>query len=89
MVLEKLNKQLDASEDKFDFIGKTLAYKLRELPQETAVVTEKLINDIIFEATIGNINKYTKVNIYDSRQGPSNQQMPVTTYYEQFDFQNL
>lgn len=55
------------------FIGKNIAYKLRSLPSEVAMVTEKMINDILFESQIGNVNKYSKINIYSTRINPSEQ----------------
>lgn len=61
-ILDKVAQQLDAKEDKFDIIGKNLANKLRELPQDIAIITEKLLNDIVFEAQMGNVTRYTLQN---------------------------
>lgn len=53
-------------EDKFDVIGKNLANKLRELPDDVAIVTEKMLYDIIFEANMGNVTKFTKIMLHDT-----------------------
>lgn len=37
-------------EDKFDIIGRNVANKLRELPDAVFRLTEKRINDVLFEA---------------------------------------
>lgn len=61
-VLRKVSEQLDAaSEDKFDITAKHFANKLRSLSPETAIVTEKLMSDILFEAQMGNVGRHTKV----------------------------
>lgn len=55
-VLEKVSKQLDVEkEDRYSVIGKNIAFKLRDLPNEAMLVTEKIINDVLFEAQMGNI----------------------------------
>lgn len=53
-------------EDTFDIIGKNIANKLRELPSDIATVTEKLLNDIAFEAQMGNITRQTKVILQET-----------------------
>lgn len=66
-ILEKVSHQLDyVKEDKFDIIGKNIANKLRELPSDIATVTEKLLNDIAFEAQMGNITRQTKVILQET-----------------------
>lgn len=66
-ILEKVSHQLDyVKEDKFDIIGKNIANKLRELPSNIATVTEKLLNDIAFEAQMGNITRQTKVILQET-----------------------
>lgn len=68
-VLEKVNKQLERNEkrDNFDDIGKNFANKLRELPKVTSIIAEKMINDILYEAQMGNISRYSKVVLQDTR----------------------
>lgn len=91
-VLEKVSKQLDAEkEDQYSVIGKNIAFKLRELPNETRLVTEKIINDILFEAQMGNITRHTRFNLQDTR---TNVQLfptstPVVSQYSQQRQSNL
>jgi len=67
-VLEKVSKQLDVEkEDQYSVIGKNIAFKLRDLPNEAKLVTEKIINDVLFEAQMGNITRHTRFNLQDTR----------------------
>lgn len=67
-----MDRKLDEeNEDEFDVIGKNIAYKLRKLSKETAVVTEKLLMDVLFEAHVGNINRQSKVTISQGTAEPS------------------
>lgn len=66
--MEKISKQLDVEkEDRYSVIGKNIAFKLRNLPNEAMLVTEKIINDVLFEAQMGNITKHTRFNLQDTR----------------------
>jgi len=66
--LEKVSKQLDVEkEDRYSVIGKNIAFQLRDLPNEAMLVTEKIINDVLFEAQMGNITKHTRFNLQDTR----------------------
>lgn len=56
-------KQPKLQEDRFDVFGKNIAMKLRDLPKETRVITEKFINDAIFEAEMGNLTASHKIMI--------------------------
>lgn len=56
----------DPKEDKFDVIGKNIAYKLRDLSPDVSLVAEKLISDILYEAAVGNISKHSRINIFDA-----------------------
>lgn len=91
-VLEKVSKQLDIEkEDQYSVIGKNIAFKLRELPNETRLVTEKIINDILFEAQMGNITRHTRFSLQDTR---TNVQLfptstPVVSQYSQQRQTNL
>lgn len=42
-------------DDRFDAFGKTIALKLRELPNDQRRWAEKFINDVLFEAEGGNL----------------------------------
>lgn len=69
-ILSKVDEQLDrtpAVEDQFDVIGKNVAHKLRSLAAETAVVSEKLIMDVLFESQLGNVDKFSRIQIYNTR----------------------
>ncbi len=62
MIGERLsNTNETKNEDAFDIFGKNIAFKLRTLPRETKLYTEKLINDLLFEAEMGNVNRNTKI----------------------------
>ena len=50
-------------EDEFDVVGRNIANKLKKLAPEVAAITEKLIMDVIFEAQLGNIDRYSRVTI--------------------------
>lgn len=53
-------------EDLFDIIGKGIAIKLREMDKRQSLIAEKLINDVIFEAELGNLTLQHKcVNMQD------------------------
>ncbi|KAK9696726.1 hypothetical protein QE152_g31373 [Popillia japonica] len=58
MVSERLRNDTD---DAFNIFGKNVAVKLRALPKQTKLYTEKLINDLLFEAEMGNVDKNTKI----------------------------
>ncbi|XP_071447076.1 uncharacterized protein [Hetaerina americana] len=44
-------------EDEFDYVGKNVSAKLRSLPRDQRIFAEKLVNDILFEAELGNLNR--------------------------------
>lgn len=50
-------------EDKHDVFGRNLAHKLRNLPNDQRIYLEKLINEGIFEAELGNLTKYCSIHI--------------------------
>lgn len=71
-ILENVNKKLqNDSSDEFDIIGQNVAHKLRKLPKEVKIITEKMINDVLFEAEIGNINKATKLSLEQTLSKPT------------------
>lgn len=52
------------------------------------MVTEKMINDILFESQIGNVDRYSRINIYDSRPyPPQHSYMPPFQTHPQDDIQ--
>lgn len=48
-------------DDKFSIFAQNVAAKLRGLPTRTRLFTEKLINDLLFEAEMEHINSETKI----------------------------
>ncbi|CAH1988849.1 unnamed protein product [Acanthoscelides obtectus] len=60
--------------DRFDLLGKTIAVKLRGLEKRQALIAEKKIGDILFEAEMGSLNT---APIYRYAASPS--QSPNTT----------
>ncbi|KAL1513132.1 hypothetical protein ABEB36_002592 [Hypothenemus hampei] len=53
----------DKIEDEFNVSGKNIANKLRNLPPDVAIVTEKLLMDVLFEAHLGNITQHSRISI--------------------------
>lgn len=54
------------TEDRCDIIGKNVAMKLRALDAKQIIVAEKLINDLLFEAEIGNLTpEHAYINMRD------------------------
>ncbi|XP_044750072.1 uncharacterized protein LOC123310586 [Coccinella septempunctata] len=67
-VLKKVSQQLSsAEEDKFETSAKNFANKLRSLSPQTAIVTEKLLSDVLFEAQMGNVGRHTKVVLQNTQ----------------------
>lgn len=61
-ILNVVNARLnDLGDDEFTIVGKNVAAKLRKLSRETKIYTEKLINDILFQAELGKITEHTKI----------------------------
>ncbi|KAL1488224.1 hypothetical protein ABEB36_015179 [Hypothenemus hampei] len=85
-VLQKISSQLDSTDgDNFDTSAKNIANKLRTLSPETAIITEKLLTDILFEAQMGNITKHTELIVQDTRSQFSQSQNSVEEYYSTYD----
>lgn len=61
MLGERLRNNTGNNDDVFNIFGKHVAAKLRTLPKQTKLYTEKLINDLLFEAEMGNVDKNTKI----------------------------
>lgn len=66
-ILSVIGKQLTESiskpNNKFDLIGKTWANKLSEINKEQIIHAEKLIDDVLFEAQLGNLNRHCTLSI--------------------------
>ncbi|GFO23699.1 hypothetical protein PoB_005020400 [Plakobranchus ocellatus] len=50
-----LNPRPIPKEDAFDYFGKTMAHKLRDLPTGTGKFCKELCSDIMFEAALGRL----------------------------------
>lgn len=45
-----------ATEDQYDLLGRSIAIKLRSLDKRQRLIAEKIINDTLFDAEMGNLN---------------------------------
>lgn len=88
-ILKTVGEKLSTPEDEFNIIGKNIAVKLRRMPKETKIYTEKLINDLLFQAELGQIDEYTII----SRVNTSTHNNIRSTYNrsqsEIYDFGNV
>ncbi|XP_062541975.1 uncharacterized protein LOC134209974 [Armigeres subalbatus] len=50
-------------EDRHDAFGRSIAFKLRALPDEQRIYAEKLINDAIYEAELGNLKRHCRIQL--------------------------
>ncbi|KXJ71905.1 hypothetical protein RP20_CCG019416 [Aedes albopictus] len=50
-------------EDRHDAFGRSIAFKLRALPDEQRIYAEKLINETLYEAEMGNLKRHCKVHV--------------------------
>ncbi|XP_054259939.1 uncharacterized protein LOC128994012 [Macrosteles quadrilineatus] len=78
-------------DDRFDAFGKTIALKLRELPNDQRRWAEKFINDVLFEAEGGNLGsnfalvnqrpyEYQQYQSFSPRQFPPMRNISTTNY---------
>ncbi|CAG5024716.1 unnamed protein product [Parnassius apollo] len=51
-----------ATEDRYDLLGRSIAMKLRSLDKRQRLIAEKIINDTLFDAEMGNMNTETIQN---------------------------
>lgn len=65
-ILKTVGEKLSTPEDEFTIIGKNVAAKLRRMPRETKIYTEKLINDLLFQAELGKIDQYATISIVNA-----------------------
>ncbi|CAB3229489.1 unnamed protein product [Arctia plantaginis] len=69
------------TEDRCDIIGKNVAMKLRALDAKQIIVAEKLINDLLFEAEIGNLTpEHAYINIRDILKQNQRSYVPAQQY---------
>lgn len=57
------SKRESTDEDSHDAFGRNVAHKLRNLPSKQRIFLEKIINDAIFEAELGNLNRNCYVHV--------------------------
>ncbi|XP_039312332.1 uncharacterized protein LOC105207515 [Solenopsis invicta] len=50
-------------EDEFDAIGRNVAAKLRNMRLDQRIIAEKLLNDILFEAQLGNLHRDSSIHV--------------------------
>ncbi|XP_012524953.1 uncharacterized protein LOC105830277 [Monomorium pharaonis] len=50
-------------EDEFDAIGRNVAAKLRNMRLDQRIIAEKLLNDILFEAQLGNLHRNSSIHV--------------------------
>lgn len=50
-------------EDEFDAIGRNVAAKLRNMRIDQRIIAEKLLNDILFEAQLGNLHRDSNIHV--------------------------
>lgn len=69
-LLQKVSNRLDQSsldKDECSVIAQNVANKLRKLPSDKINIADKLLTDLLFEVQYGNVNQFTRVNLYDCR----------------------
>lgn len=50
-------------EDEYDAIGRNVAAKLRNMRNDQRIIAEKLLNDILFEAQLGNLHRNSNIHV--------------------------
>ncbi|XP_071648971.1 uncharacterized protein [Temnothorax longispinosus] len=50
-------------EDEYDAIGRNVAAKLRNMRLDQRIIAEKLVNDILFEAQLGNLHRNSSIHV--------------------------
>lgn len=56
-VIEIIGTRLLNEEDEHDAFGRNLAHQLRTIVPEQRIYLQKIINDAVFQAKLGNLNK--------------------------------
>lgn len=55
-VKDHFKRPASAIEDRYDLLGRSIAIKLRTLDKRQRLIAEKMINDTLFDAEMGNLN---------------------------------
>lgn len=74
-------------DDRFDIFGKNVAVKLRDLPKDQRLMSEKIINDTLFQAEMGNL-RHTEIQFRERefiRTTPTPTPSPSTYQPQQFN----
>lgn len=45
------------SDDEYDMVGRNVAAKLKRMRVDQRIIAEKLLNDVLFEAQLGNLHR--------------------------------
>ena len=96
-LLEVIGKRLQTTsnqDDKYTCIAKTWAWKLGELTTDQSIIAEKIINDVFYEASQGNLTRNSgirdisqPVTFFGGYQQPGSQQ--ITTLLNNRDISSL
>lgn len=71
--MELVSQKLDsAQEDQHDIFAKNVAEKLRHVNPTMRIISEKLINEVLFEAQMGSLNRFAYICIPPSHNQSSN-----------------
>lgn len=100
VLLNTINDKLQApstsqhTRDRFDVAGENIAMKLRSLSVNQRIMSEKLINDVLFEAECNNLNRNWKLvdgaaatavpNFHELRPAPSS-----SNFHTSHNFNNV
>lgn len=58
-----ISQRLSQKDDEFDIFGKNVAIKLRTMTKEQKILSEKLINDVIFYGQMQRLSVNSEVNV--------------------------
>ncbi|XP_076046680.1 uncharacterized protein LOC143028448 isoform X7 [Oratosquilla oratoria] len=61
IVARKLDESLHKDNSGIDLFGSYVAHRIHSMDIRTAIITRKLINDVLFEAEMGNLNASSRV----------------------------
>lgn len=85
-LLEVVSRKLDVvKEDQHDIFAKNVAEKLRHLDPTMRIISEKLINEVLFEAQMGSLNRRAYIYIPPFDNNYSNRE----SYQRQPPYQQL
>lgn len=60
-------------EDEYDAIGRNVAAKLRNMRLDQRIIAEKLLNDILFEAQLGNLHRDSSIHVWKKENARSDE----------------